>query len=56
MRGGDLLVARVVTDGFHSLQVEALHIHERFEAALVEHIHKVTGDAAEAKAAMDVFL
>ena len=55
MRRGNFLVTRVVADGFHSLQIEALYIHQRFKAALIQHIHKVACDAAKAKAAMDVF-
>ena len=55
-RAGNFLVARVVADGLHSLQVEALHVHERLKATLVEHVYQVPRNAAQAEAAVDVFL
>ena len=54
--GGNFRVLRVGADGFHRLQVEALHVDEALEAALIQHVHHVAGDAAAAKAALDAFL
>ena len=56
MRCGDLAVARIVPDGFDRLQIKALHVHQRVETALVQHIDEVSRDAAEAEASADLFL
>ena len=40
-------------DGFNCLQVEALYVQQRFEAACLQHIDHVAGDTAHAKAALD---
>ena len=39
-------MGRVRADGLHGLQVKALHVHQRTEAARVEHVHNIPGDAA----------
>ena len=44
----------VGADGFHRVQVKALHVHEGLEAALVEHLDQIAGDAAQGHAALDL--
>ena len=53
--GGNFRVLRVGADGFHSLQVKALHIDEALEAALIQHVHHVAGDAAAAERSLNSF-
>ena len=54
VHGGDLAVVGVLADGLHRLQVKALDVQQLLEAAGVEHIHHVAGDAAQAEGAVDV--
>ena len=43
----------VGTQRFHSLQIEALHVHQALETARMEHIYQIAGNATQAKAALD---
>ena len=54
LHGGDLAVVRVVPDGFHGLQIKALDIQQLAEAACLQHIHHIAGDAAQAEGALDL--
>ena len=53
VHGGDLLVTGIGTDGLHSLQVKALHIHQIPETTFPQHVHHITGDAAKTEAAAE---
>ena len=46
-------MTRITADGFYRLQIEALNVHQRFEAALVEHIDHVSGYSSKAEAAVN---
>ena len=50
----DLAVVRIIADGGCRLQIKALHIHQRTEAALVEHIDQIPGNTALRVAAVDL--
>ena len=54
VHGGDLLMGRVRADGLHGLQVKALHVHQRTEAARVEHVHQIAGDAAGGEGSLNL--
>ena len=47
-------MGRVRADGLHGLQVKALHVHQRTEAARVEHVHQIAGDAAGGEGALNL--
>ena len=49
-------MGRVRADGLHGLQVKALHVHQRAEAARVEHVHKIAGDAAGGEGTLNLLL
>ena len=47
-------MAGIRADGFYRLQIEALHIHQRFKAARAQHIHKIARDSAAGKASVNL--
>ncbi|MPM66097.1 hypothetical protein SDC9_113004 [bioreactor metagenome] len=51
--GGYFVMPGVVPDRLHRPQIKALHVHQGFEVALLQHIHHIAGDAAQAKTARD---